>query len=100
MTAPTSELSDDEINAVVDPLERGRILRAISDRNGTLTKSQSAIWTRTVAELAGDDLDERKPGWIARQFGVGSSRIRQILGRARKSAAILTTPAETQEAQS
>lgn len=88
-TDQRADLSDDEINAVADPLERGRILRQIAEDRGTLTASQSAIWTKTVAELGGPDLDERHPKWIARQFKVSPSRIRQILGRARKAQADL-----------
>jgi hypothetical protein len=87
VTTATSPLSDDEIRAVADPLERGRILRSIAKDTGTLTSAQSVIWTATVAELAGEGLDERKTSWIARQFDLkGASRIRQILARARQSA--------------
>ncbi len=95
MTTPIGDLSDDEIDAVADPVERGRILRAIAVKTGTLTESPSAIWTRTVAELAGQNLRERRPGWIAEQLScsaqrIGADRIRQIIRRARRASELAT----------
>lgn len=96
MTTATSELSDDEIRAVEDPLARARILRQISrpprdGGRGTLTVEQSAIWTATIAEIA--DADERnRQWWIARMVGVSRSRISQILARARSAAHATSTP--------
>jgi hypothetical protein len=83
VTASMSHLSDDDIRAVADPMRRGQILREISIERKTLTASQSAIWTATIAELAGEDLNERKPTWIARKLGIDPSRVRQIRLRAK-----------------
>ncbi len=82
MATPFDGLSDDDIRAVADPIKRGRILRAISIDRRTLTPAQSAIWTDTIAELAGENLRERRPDWIAGQLRVGVARVRKIIRRA------------------
>jgi hypothetical protein len=77
----TSDLSDEAIAAIADPLERAARLRLIVRNRGTLTPGQSRVYRQTIAELRGDD--EREHGWIARRIGISRGRISQILKAAK-----------------
>lgn len=77
MIDTATDLSDDGIAAIADPVRRARVLRAIAKDKNTLTPTQSRIYQATVAELRGDG--ERKQTWIARRLGISRQRVSDLL---------------------
>lgn len=79
MEIATSDMTDEAITAIADPVARARALRDIAKANGTLTYAQSRIYDAAVAEMRGDG--ERKQTWIARRLGVSRQKVSVRLRR-------------------
>ncbi len=79
MTDAARDTSDEAIAALADPMLRAQTLRAIANRNNTLTPTQARMYWSAIAEMRGDG--ERKQTWIARRLRVSRQRISEALRR-------------------
>lgn len=82
MPKPVSELSDEAIRSVVDPVHRAQLLRSIARDRGNLTPSQSRMYRSAIAQLAAG---KRTQQWIGMQVGLSRGRISVLLASARSS---------------
>lgn len=74
---PTERLA--RLRTIEDPVARAAEFRkVIKDRN-TLTRDESALYRKTVAELRGDGERPQPQKWIARCLGITRAGVGRLL---------------------